>query len=279
MINDIKGKLSGTTLEQEAIVMDYQFIKIEKYKKIAFLIINKIEARNALDKETLEEMKHYMEDVKSNEDIGAIVITGAGEKSFAAGADIKQLQKRSMYEALSLGGMKEFYNYIEGYEKPTIAMINGFALGGGFELALACDIRIASENAKFGLPELNLGIIPGAGGTQRLTRLIGKGKATELILTGKILTSEEASKLGIVTNVVPLNELKETTIELVNTILNKGPLAVRLAKLAIQYGTETDLNTGLIIEKLAQAILFASNDKNEGISAFLEKRVPEFSGK
>lgn len=259
--------------------MNYQFIKIEKKGRIAYLIINKAEVRNALDKETIDEMRDFMEEAKNDDSIGALVITGAGQKSFAAGADIKQLRERSMLEILQTGGMKEFYNYIESYEKPTIAMINGFALGGGCELALACDIRMASQNVKIGLPELNLAIIPGAGGTQRLARLIGKGKAVELILTGKILNAEEAEHLGLLTKVVPIEELQEATEKVAESILSKGPLAVRLAKLSIQYGTEADLNTGLIIEKLSQAILFATEDKIEGTSAFLEKRSPAFSGK
>ncbi|MCM3653335.1 enoyl-CoA hydratase/isomerase family protein [Metabacillus litoralis] len=259
--------------------MDYQFIKIEREEKLAYLFINKAEVRNALDKATIDEMKAFMEEAKYDDTIGALVITGAGEKSFAAGADIKQLQERPMLEVLQTGGMKEFYNYIESYEKPTIAMINGYALGGGCELALACDIRIASENAKLGLPELNLGIIPGAGGTQRLARLIGKGKAIELILTGKIVSASEAKDLGLLSDVVPLEELKFATEKIADSILSKGPLAVRLAKLSIQYGFETDINTGLILEKLSQAILFATEDKNEGTSAFLEKRSPAFSGK
>nr|WP_157296277.1 enoyl-CoA hydratase-related protein [Bhargavaea sp. CC-171006] len=258
--------------------MDYKNIKVDREGNLAFLIINREESRNALNQETLDEMKDYMNSVKNDPSIGAIAITGAGEKSFAAGADIKQLHDRSMLEILQSGGMKEFYNYIESYEKPTIAMINGFALGGGFELALACDIRIASENAKVGLPELNLGIIPGAGGTQRLARLIGKGKAIELILTGKILTANQAKDKDIISEVVPIEDLRQTATDLAETILNKGPLAVRLAKLAIQYGTETDQNTGLMIEKLAQAVLFATDDKNEGTAAFVEKRKPQFSG-
>ncbi|PIC72868.1 enoyl-CoA hydratase/isomerase family protein [Sporosarcina sp. P17b] len=259
--------------------MSYKFIAVEKTGKLAYLIINRADVRNALDKETLDEMKMFMEEAKNDDSIGAIVITGAGDKSFAAGADIKQIREKSMLEILQTGGMKEFYSYIESYEKPTIAMINGFALGGGFELALACDIRIASENAKLGLPELNLGIIPGAGGTQRLSRLIGKGKAVELILTGKVMKAEEAKTIGILTDVVPSEELRNTTEKVAESILNKGPLAVRLAKLAILYGNETDINTGLMIEKLSQAVLFATEDKNEGTDAFLEKRSPEFKGK
>lgn len=259
--------------------MSYKHIKIEKSGKIAYLIINREEVRNALDQDTINEMKHFLEEARLDDEVGLVVFTGAGEKSFAAGADIAQLQKREMLEILQTGGMKEFYNYIESYEKPTIAAVNGFALGGGFELALACDIRIASENAKVGLPELNLAIIPGAGGTQRLARIIGKGKALELILTGKIMTAEEAKDLGILTDVVPIEQLREATEEIAKSILNKGPLAVRLAKLSVLYGTETDIQTGLIIEKLSQAILFATEDKNEGTTAFLEKRKPNYQGK
>jgi enoyl-CoA hydratase len=259
--------------------MDYKYIKIEQQGKLAYLIINKVEVRNALDQETLEEMKCFLEEAKSDNNIGAVIITGAGEKSFAAGADINQLKQKTMMDILQTGGMKEFYNYIESYEKPTIAMINGFALGGGCELALACDIRIGSENAKIGLPELNLAIIPGAGGTQRLARLIGKGKAIELILTGKILSASEAKSLGLISDFVPIAELKEATEKIAQLILSKGPLAVRLAKLSILYGTDADINTGLMIEKLSQAILFASDDKNEGTSAFLEKRTPNYIGR
>lgn len=259
--------------------MEFKYIDIEKKDGFAYLIIDKEEVRNALDQETINEMQQFMLGAKNDEEIGAIIITGRGEKSFAAGANIAELKERQTLEILNTGGMKEFYNFIESYEKPTIAMINGFALGGGCELALACDIRIASDNAKLGLPELNLAIIPGAGGTQRVARLIGKAKAVELILTGKILNAKEAANIGLVTEVVAKDELRESTETIVKTILSKGPLALRLAKLSIQYGTETDLNTGLLIEKLSQAILFGTEDKNEGTGAFLEKRKPNFSGK
>ncbi len=175
--------------------------------------------------------------------------------------------------------MQNIYSEIEGYEKPTIAAINGFALGGGCEFAMACDIRIASENAKLGLPEVTLGIIPGAGGTQRLSRLVGKGKATEMILTGAIIDAEEAHRIGLVSKVTASGELMQAVRETAETILKKGPLAIRLAKLAIQSGFETDQKTGLIIEKLAQAVLLTTEDKREGTTAFLEKREPRFQGK
>lgn len=184
-----------------------------------------------------------------------------------------------MLDALQSGSMSQVYDMIEACKKPTIAMINGFALGGGCELAMACDIRVASTNAKLGLPELNLAIIPAAGGTQRLARLVGKGKALEMILTGKIIEADEAQAIGLVSEVVSPDELVAKTEEMAEKIISKGPLAVMLAKLSVHHGTETDLKTGLIIEKLSQAILFESEDKLEGTSAFLEKRKADFKGR
>lgn len=259
--------------------MDYKNIKVEKEDNILFLIINRKEKRNALDVGVLNEMKDCLETIKDDENVGIVVITGDGDRSFAAGADINELKYKTALDILQTGGMKEFYNYLDNYEKPTIAMINGHALGGGCELALACDIRIASLNAKIGLPELNLAIIPGAGGTQRLTRLIGEGKATELILTGEILSAENAKEIGMLSDVVSTEELKSTVVEKAKAILNKGPLAVQLAKLSIKYGAETNINAGLIIEKLAQAVLFSTEDKREGTTSFLEKRSPNYQGK
>ncbi|EGL83256.1 Enoyl-CoA hydratase/isomerase [Caldalkalibacillus thermarum TA2.A1] len=259
--------------------MGFENIKVEYSGRLAYIIINRPEVRNALNKHTLDEMKQALEELKTNRDVGCVVFTGAGEKSFAAGADIAQLNEKGMLDALQSGSMQEFYDYIELYEKPTIAMINGFALGGGCELAMAADIRIASTNAKLGLPELNLSIIPGAGGTQRLARIVGKGKALEMILTGKIITAEEAERIGLVSAVAEPAQLQAKVEEVAEQILAKGPLAVRLAKLSVHYGTETDIKTGLLIEKLSQAILFATEDKQEGTRAFLEKRKANFQGK
>lgn len=258
---------------------NYRNILVKKTNNLAYIIINLPEQRNPLSKETLGEMKDALEVLKQDEDASCIIFTGQGSKSFAAGADISQLKDRVPLDVLAPGGMQEIYDYIEAYHKPTIAMINGFALGGGCELAMACDIRIASENAKFGLPELNLGIIPSAGGTQRMARLIGKGKAVEMILTGKVITAQEAENIGLVSETVPLDKLKETVEQTAFQILSKGPLAVRLAKMVIHTGFDTDSKTGMMIEKFAQAILFSTSDKNEGTSAFLEKRTPEFQSK
>ncbi|WP_368505437.1 enoyl-CoA hydratase/isomerase family protein [Alkalihalophilus sp. As8PL] len=260
-------------------MINYLNIEIKREGQITFITINRPEVRNALNKETLTEISNALRELKEDDSVGCVVFTGKGEKSFAAGADIAQLKQKSMIDVFKSGGMQEVYDEIEAYEKPTIAMINGFALGGGCELAMACDIRIASRNAKMGLPELSLAIIPGAGGTQRLTRLVGKGKALELILTGKIIDADEAHRIGLISEAVETEHLYEAVLQTSHQILSKGPLAIKLAKLAVQYGSETDIKTGQLIEKLAQGILFSSEDKNEGTEAFLDKRKPSFIGK
>lgn len=257
----------------------YENIEINKKGRLAYVVINRPELRNALSKETLQDIVAALDELREDDTVGCVIFTGKGDKSFAAGADISQLRQKTALDVFRPGGMQEVYDQIEMYDKPTIAMVNGFSLGGGCELALACDIRVASVNAKFGLPELNLSIIPGAGGTQRLARVVGKGKALDMILTGKIINGEEAYRIGLVSEVVSSDELEAKTEEVAEKILAKGPLAVKLAKLAVQTGFETDQRTGLIIEKLAQAVLFSTEDKNEGTTAFLEKRRPEFASK
>lgn len=258
---------------------EYQNILVEKDGQLAFIIINLPEQRNPLSAETLGEIKDVLEHLKNDAAINCIVFTGQGDRSFAAGADISKLPDRGPLDIFTPDHMQEVYDYIEAYDKPTIAMVNGFALGGGCELAMACDIRIASENAKFGLPELNLGIIPSAGGTQRMARLIGKGKAMHLILTGQIITAKEAERIGLISECVPQERLKEVVVQTAAEILKKAPLAVKLAKIAIHAGYDADMKTGLLIEKLAQGILFSTEDKNEGTKAFLEKRAPQFNGR
>ncbi|MFC7062119.1 enoyl-CoA hydratase/isomerase family protein [Halobacillus seohaensis] len=259
--------------------MNYQNIDVTTKKELAYITINRPEVRNALNKETLDEIVDALNLLTNEKSVGAVVFTGEGEKSFAAGADIQQLNEKSAVDALDPKGMQYVYDMIESYDKPTIAMINGYALGGGCELAMACDIRIASTNAKLGLPELTLSIIPGAGGTQRLARLVGKGKALEMILTGKMMNAQEAVQFGLVSEAVAPEDLATKVEEVASQILAKGPLAVKLAKLSVHMGTETDMKTGLMIEKLSQAILFNSEDKNEGTQAFLEKRKANFQGK
>jgi enoyl-CoA hydratase len=260
--------------------MQPMFINIvtQVEERIGFITINRPEVRNALDLTTLNEIGNALAEWRNDTEVLAVIITGSGEKSFAAGADIAQLNKRTMIEALQ-PNMTAVYRRIETYEKPTIAAINGFALGGGLELALACDIRIAALHAKMGLPELNLAIIPGAGGTQRLSRIVGKGRAMELILTGDIITAEKAEQIGLVSRAVPSEELLTVAKQYAAKISAKGPLAVRLAKSVIHSGMDLDMESALLLEKYAQTILVGSEDKQEGTQAFLDKRTPAFKGK
>ncbi|MBX9974728.1 enoyl-CoA hydratase/isomerase family protein [Cytobacillus firmus] len=258
--------------------MDFNNILVREEDGIGFIIINRPELRNALNIDTLLEIESALDVLRDDKNIRVIIFTGAGEKSFAAGADISQLNKRTMIDALN-PNMTATYRKIEDYEKPTIAALNGFALGGGLELALACDIRVASLNAKVGLPEVGLGIMPGAGGTQRLSRIIGKGKAMELILTGDVINAAEAERLNLISKAVPQEELMDTAKEYARRIRLKGPLALRMAKAAVNRGADMEMETALYLEKLAQTILIGSEDKLEGTQAFLEKRTPQFKGK
>lgn len=252
---------------------------MDKEDSIATIILNRPEVRNALNEETLKEILSALKAIEDDEDIDVIIFIGEGEKAFTAGADINQLATRESMDAFESGSMSEVYRKIENSKKATIAAINGYALGGGFELALACDIRIASENAQLGLTELDLAVIPGAGGTQRLSRVIGKGKALDMILTGEFLLADEAKQLGLVSNVVPQRELFDTAKDKATRIVQKGPLAVQMAKLVVNKGYDADMDTALVIENLAQAVLYGTNDKKEGTQAFLEKRTAAFSGK
>ena len=257
---------------------EYETILTLVEENVGTIIINRPDVRNALSTQVLGDIREALADFRHDDRVRVVVFTGAGDRAFAAGADVKELRERTFLDALA-SIMQAVYDEIEDYEKPTIAAVNGLALGGGCELAMACDIRIASENARFGQPEVNLSIIPGAGGTQRLARLVGKGKATEMILTGEIIDAEEARRVGLVTQVVQPDGLMDAVRETTRAIMSKGPLAIRLAKLAIRTGFETDLKTGLVVERLAQAVLFTSEDKWEGTSAFLEKREPEYRGR
>lgn len=258
--------------------MEFNNILVREEEGFGFIIINRPELRNALNIDTLHEIEKALDRLRENGDVRVVLFTGAGEKSFAAGADISQLNKRTMLEALQ-PNMTATYRKIEDFEKPTIAVINGFALGGGMELALACDIRIASLNAKMGLPEVGLGIMPGAGGTQRLSRVIGKGKAMEMILTGDVISAEEAERLHLISKAVPYEDLMEIAKQYARKISLKGPLALRLAKAAVNRGADLEMETALYLEKLTQTILIGSEDKLEGTQAFLEKRTPQFKGK
>jgi enoyl-CoA hydratase/carnithine racemase len=243
--------------------------------RVAVVTVNRPEVRNALNVGVLDGIEAALDALERREDAGAVVFTGAGEKAFVAGADISQLVGYTLRDGLR-ARMQRLWDRIQDLELPTIAAVNGFALGGGNELAMSCDIRVAAAGARFGLPETNLGILPGAGGTQRLSRLVGLGRAQEMILTGRIIDAEEALRIGLVTSVVPADELMDAALATADTILAKGPLAVRLAKLVVRNGAETDQRTGLLLERLAQSLLYASDEKAEGASAFLEKRPARF---
>ncbi|WP_209123565.1 enoyl-CoA hydratase/isomerase family protein [Alkalihalobacillus sp. BA299] len=256
----------------------YENLKLEISKGLGWIKINRPEVRNALNAVTLSEMEKAIDEFESHDEVKVIVITGEGEKSFAAGADIKQLRDRQMLEAL-VPGMQATYKKIENCSKATIAAINGFALGGGCELALSCDIRIAANHAKLGLPELKLGIIPGGGGTQRLSRIVGKGKAMEMVLTGKMVDSKEAERIGLVSQSVDGSELKAVVKEVAGSIMSKGPVAIKLAKMVVNRGYDVDIDTALMMEKMAQALAFGTEDKQEGTQAFLDKRKAIFQNK
>jgi enoyl-CoA hydratase len=208
-----------------------------------------------------------------------VVLTGAAQKAFVAGADINEYAGRTAIEQRAVMKAKSIFTVAEDFPKPLIAMINGFCLGGGCELALSCDLRIASEKARFGQPEINLGIIPGGGGTQRLTQLIGEGKAMQMILTGEMINAQEAFRLGLVNEVYSPEELEAKTMELATKIAEKSPVALAMAKTAVKAAARTTLREGLDQEVDLFALCFSSEDKEEGVRAFLEKRKPEFKGR
>jgi len=265
-------------MRADGMTQSYKTIQLEVAGRIATLTVSRPEVRNALSKETVDEMHAALRALATREDVGAVIFTGSGDKSFVAGADIREIRERGKREALEAIN-QELFSAVENFPWPVIAAVNGYALGGGFELALACDIRVAAESARFGFPETNLGIIPAAGGTQRLPRHVGWGRAKEIILTGRILNAQEAEEMGLVSRVVPAEELMAAAREFAEKVLSRGPLAIRLAKLALNVSARAGLDAGLQVERMAQAVLFESEDKKEGTTAFLEKRKPKFRGK
>ncbi|HET7219261.1 MAG TPA: enoyl-CoA hydratase-related protein [Vicinamibacterales bacterium] len=253
-------------------------IRVDISDSIATLTIDRPSVRNALNRETVEECLAALGELADNDQAGVVIITGAGESSFVSGSDINEIRDRTRDDGLA-GIASSLCSAVEHFPRPTIAAVNGHALGGGCELALACDIRIASETATFGQPELGLGIIPAAGGTQRLPRVVGMGWAKHLILCGDVIDARQALAIGLVTAITPAGQLQLRARELAKKILRNGPLAARLAKVALNASARVDLDSGLLIETLAQAICYASEDKQEGATAFLEKRKPKFSGR
>jgi enoyl-CoA hydratase len=260
--------------------MELDNVIVEKENNIAVLSINRPKALNALNYDTLTDIKTAVKALSEDDEVSVVIITGSGERAFVAGADIKEMRDMTPLEArrFMLYGQSVF-NVISNLPKPTIAAVNGFALGGGTELALSCDMILASEKAKFGLPEVTLGIHPGFGGTQRLPRLIGAARAKELIFTGKMIDASEAERIGLVNKVVSPDKLHEEAKALAADILKNGQVAIKLVKSAINAGLDTTLEKGLAYEAETQGLAFSTEDKNEGLAAFMEKRKPNFKGR
>jgi enoyl-CoA hydratase len=255
--------------------MAYENIIFEKEENIAIITFNRPEAMNALNNQTRAEFSQAIEDVAMDDAIKVLILTGSG-KAFVAGSDIKEFNETTPFAAHNIKRLGEM---VEKLEKPVIAAVNGFCLGGGNEIAMGCDIIIASEKAKFGQTEINIGIIPGGGGTQRLPRLIGVCRAKELIYTGDIIRAEEADRLGLVNRVVPMDELMPVAKELAKKIAVKSAAALKLAKTAINRGMQTNLESGLKYEYELYSLSLSLEDKLEGVNAFLEKRAPKFVGR
>jgi enoyl-CoA hydratase len=259
--------------------MEYKNILLDIKEKVALITINRPDKLNALNKLMIEELKDVFTRLNADENIFVIILTGAGEKAFVAGADISELNKLGIITAKEFAEEgQSVFNLIEHSDKPVIAAVNGFALGGGCELALSCHFRIAAANAKFGQPEVNLGTIPGFGGTQRLARLINSGRAIEMILTGEMIDANEALRIGLVNHVFQ-DDLVPKVIEIANTIASNAPIAVKNAIKAIKKSDELPLSAGQLFEASLFALCCGSNDFKEGTTAFLEKRKPRFTNK
>lgn len=255
--------------------MGYENILLNKENKTAIITINRPESLNALNAKTISELSSALEELNDDAECRVIILTGSGEKSFVAGADIKEFSDfgQDRAEELSRNGHNSLFNKIENMTKPVIAAVNGFALGGGLELAMACHIRYASENAKLGLPEVTLGLIPGYGGTQRLPKLVGKGIANEIIFSAKMIPAQRAKEIGLVNEVYPIEELLTKTRELATTIASNSPMAISKAIHAVNL---SDTEKGFETEIRYFGELFDMSDKKEGVTAFLEKRKPNF---
>lgn len=252
-------------------------VQLVKEEGFAVITMNKPEEMNALNTKMLTALNEIIENVENDKDIKVVIITGAG-KAFVAGADITEMQGKTVDDAYQFSRFgQQVFEKIESLSKPVIAAVNGFALGGGCELAMACDIRLASKKAKFGLPEVGLGIIPGFGGTQRLPRLVGKGKALELLMTAEIISADEAMKIGLVNHVIE-GDTMTLAMEMARKIMSKGPLAIRYVKAVVHHGMDADLGVNIAHEAEVLGLCFATEDQKEGMTAFVEKRKPQFKG-
>jgi len=259
---------------------DFQNIRFEKKNQIAYVTIDRPKVLNALNMATMQELKQAFASIKDDDEIRVVILTGAGEKAFVAGADIGELSQHSPVSAKEYTHKGQaVVDAIEDLGKPVIACVNGFALGGGCELAMACTMRLASENARLGQPEVKLGLIPGYGGTQRLPRLVGKGIAMQLVLTGEMISAQEAHRIGLVNEVVPAGELIARAEAIAAKIIANAPLAIQYAMEAVNHGLDLPLAEGLFLEATLFGVCCATEDKNEGTKAFLEKRLAQFRGK
>src|SRR5690349_20011 len=273
----MNARLSG---REEFESMNYENILFEKKNSIAYVTVNRPKVLNALNMATMDELRAAFHDIKNDASVRVVILTGAGEKAFIAGADINELSAHSAVSGKEYTHRgQSVLNLIENLGKPVIACLNGFTLGGGCEIAMACTMRLASDNAKLGQPEVKLGIIPGYGGTQRLPRLVGKGRAMQLVLAGEMISAEEANRIGLVNKVVPAAELAAESEKLLRGILAMGPLAVRLSLEAVERGLDMSMEEGLLLEANHFGLLAATADMKEGLTAFLEKRAPKFAGR
>ncbi len=259
--------------------MSYQTLLVELDGGVATVTVNRPDKRNALNSQVRADILTALDFLRDDESVRVVVFTGAGEKAFVAGADIGEFAERTPLEQREAMTGRRVFDEIAAFPKPTVAMINGFCLGGGCELALACDVRVASDAAKLGQPEINLGIIPGGGGTQRLPRVVGTGQAMRLILSGEIVDAAEALRIGLVDVVHPAADLRARTLEFARGMAAKSPVALRMAKAAVRAAAEMPLAAGLAYETELFVTCFGSDDKREGVAAFLEKRPAEFTGR
>ncbi len=260
--------------------MTYRNLLFEKEGSIGLLTINRPQVLNALNRETMTEISQVVGKIATDPEVAVLIITGAGEKSFVAGADISEMRTLSALEGRAWSKFSQAtFNAIENLPQPVIAAVNGYALGGGCELAMSCDIRIASDKAKFGQPEVLLGVVAAFAGTQRLPRLVGKGRAKELLFTGDQIDAAEACRIGLVNKVVPAGELLTAAKELAAKIISRGPVAVQLCKAAVNEGLDMDLESAQAYEAEVFGLCFATADQKEGMNAFVEKRPAKFTGK
>jgi enoyl-CoA hydratase len=259
--------------------MPFDTLMVTIAERVATITINRPDKRNALSAAVRTDILEALDELRGEDEVRAVIFTGAGDKAFIAGADIGEFAERTPLEQRTVMEGRRIFDEIAAFPKPTIAMINGFALGGGCELAMACDMRIAARSAKLGQPEIRLGLIPGGGGTQRLPRLVGAGRALKLILSGEIIDAGEALRIGLVDEIVDDDQLRAHTTGLARGIAAHSPVALALAKTAVRAAFEAPLAAGLATERELFITAFGSDDRREGVTAFLEKRAPEFTGR